>query len=92
MKKLNFVKLGVFLILVSIAFIADRSQRSVIKDQDLIVAQLRLLHEEYRSSFSKTDRDRIARRAIDLIEGNAEVHLPSDLTSFVVVTMTTPTE
>lgn len=92
MKKPNFAKLGVFLILVSIAFIADRSQKSVVKDQDRIVAQLRLLHEEYRSSFSKTDRDKIARRAIDLIEGNVEVHLPNDLTSFVVVTMTTPTE
>lgn len=92
MKKPNFAKLGVFLILSSIAFIADRSQKSVVKDQDRIVAQLRVLHEEYRSSFSKTDRDMIARRAIDLIEGNAEVHLPNDLTSFVLVTMTTPVE
>jgi uncharacterized protein YbbC (DUF1343 family) len=92
MKKPNFAKLGVFLILGSIVFIADRSQRSVIKDQERIIAELRVLHSSYRSTFSREEKERISRKALDLIDGNTELRLPNDLNQFVVVTLTVPIE
>ncbi len=92
MRKPNFAKIGVFLILGGIAFIVDQQNKANTKGQDRVIAELRVLYQEYNSSFSKTERDVIARRAIDLIEGNANVHLPSDLNGFVVTSLTTPLE
>lgn len=92
MKKPNFAKIGVILILGALAFVVDHHNQNTPTNQDRIVAQLRVLHEEYRNSFSKTERDVIARRAIDLIEGNPDAHLPSDLNGFFVTSLTMPME
>lgn len=91
-KKPNFKKPIGFLIAGLIAFAVNQHNDNAARNQDRIVAQLRVLHEEYRSSFSKTDREKIARRAIDLIGGNVGMSVPPDLNNFVIVTMTTPVE
>lgn len=92
MKKPDFTKLGVFAIIALIAFIAEKRKYVLVRDEDVVIKELRKLHEEYNSTFNKNDRDNLALQVIIIIENNANLRLPSDLESFVLTSMVTPTE
>lgn len=92
MKKPNFAKIGTILIIVALAYVFDSHDHDEAANQYRIVTELRKLNVEYRNSFSVDEKRAISRKALDLIEGNSEIVFPSDLSSFVAVSLTAPIE
>lgn len=92
MKKPDFTKLGVFAVIALIAFIAEKRKYVLAREEDMAIKELRKLHEEYNSTFNKNDRENLAMQVIIIIENNVNLRLPSDLESFVMTSMVTPTE
>lgn len=92
MRKPNFLKLGILLIMGAIAFITDNRNMVPSEMSNHVIEELRSLHNEYNRSYGIEEKGNIAKKVVSLMENNAHIKLPNDLQNFVMFTMTSPIE